>query len=224
MSNAARNLNITKASHISTTLRNAIIFGDLKPGEKITESRISKKFNTSHIPVREALKQLEREGYIESKPYSGNNVRSTSYHNLAEYNTIHKMFIRNFLKPAIQKYNEADFRKFNEIIKKMEKSADYREASLLMIELNELLYEPVKMPYMSLLLKKFLYDNLIYISIYLKEISKGTINTEAIKIFLKLCRDKKIKEAVSFWIKTQDEETKVLIDHFKKEIKEKFFL
>lgn len=224
MNNTNRSLSITKANHISSTLRHAIIFGDLKPGEKITENRISKKFKTSHIPVREALKQLEREGFIESKPYSGNNVRRTSEHNLAEYNTIHKIFIRNFLKLAVSKYSESEYKKFDEIIKRMEKSRDYREASLMMIELNELLYEPVNMPYMSLMLKKLLYDNLIYLSIYFKEISKGTINTDDIKSFLKLCKKRKTKEAVSFWLKTQDLATKVLINHFKKEQKEKFFM
>ena len=43
MNTASSEVNKTKASKISASLRNAIIFGDLKPGEKITESKISKK-------------------------------------------------------------------------------------------------------------------------------------------------------------------------------------
>ncbi len=214
----------TKASYISSTLRNAIIFGDLKPGEKITESRISEKFKTSHIPVREALKQLEREGFVESKPYSGNFVRKTCDENLIEYCNIHKVFIRNFLKHAIPEYTEKDYKKFDDIINKINRSSDYREASLYFFDLNEMLYAPAKMPYMLSLLTKLFNDNLMYQSVYFKEISKGKINTEYISKFLKICRKGKVKEAVDFWIKIQDQETKILINHFRKEKQEKFFM
>ncbi|MBS1551185.1 MAG: GntR family transcriptional regulator [Bacteroidetes bacterium] len=223
MNTSSIEVNKTKASMISVSLRNAIIFGDLKPGEKITESKISKKFNTSHIPVREALKQLEREGFIESKAYSGNNVRKVSDNNLREFNLLHKMFIRNFLKFAIPLYTAADYKQFSIILKKIESSKDYREASLLLIELNTKLYAPANMPYMSSLLKKLFYDNLIYLSVFFKEISKGKISIGYINKFLKLCRNGKTKEATAFWIRKQDQGIKILIKHFKKEKENNYF-
>ena len=223
MNTASSEVNKTKASKISASLRNAIIFGDLKPGEKITESKISKKFNTSHIPVREALKQLEREGFVENKAYSGNNVRRVSDNNLIEFNLIHKTFIRNFLKHAIPLYTAGDYEQFTRIIKKIDLSKDYREASLLLIDLNTKLYAPANMPYMTALLNKLFYDNLMYLSVFFKEISKGKINIGYINKFLKLCKSGKTKEALTYWVRKQDQGIKILIEHFKKEKENNYF-
>lgn len=45
-------------------LRQAIILGTLKPGEKLSEPELAQRFKTSRSPVREALLQLEQEGFV----------------------------------------------------------------------------------------------------------------------------------------------------------------
>lgn len=54
------NLNLT----IYQKIRNDIIDGNLKRNEKLTESKLAKKYNVSRTPIREALKQLELEYFI----------------------------------------------------------------------------------------------------------------------------------------------------------------
>lgn len=49
----------------TSELRHAIIFGTLKPGEKLSEPELAQYFKTSRSPIREALVQLEQEGFVE---------------------------------------------------------------------------------------------------------------------------------------------------------------
>lgn len=52
-------------------LRNAILVGRYKPGERLVEDRLAHDFGVSRIPVREALRTLAAEGLIEVVPRRG---------------------------------------------------------------------------------------------------------------------------------------------------------
>ncbi len=54
-----------------TEIRNAITFGQLKPGERLVERQICEQYNLGRTPFREALRQLETEGYIKVLPNRG---------------------------------------------------------------------------------------------------------------------------------------------------------
>jgi len=45
-------------------LRQAIVTGNLRPNQRLVESEIAKKLGMSRTPIREALKQLEMQGYL----------------------------------------------------------------------------------------------------------------------------------------------------------------
>lgn len=56
---------------ISKELRDEIIAGKLLPGEHVKETWLTKKFQCSRGPVREALNQLETEGFLRLYPNQG---------------------------------------------------------------------------------------------------------------------------------------------------------
>jgi len=60
----------TKTEMIHSTLREAIMSGDLKPGERIVLSKVASDLGVSTIPVREAIKQLATEGLIDLSAHS----------------------------------------------------------------------------------------------------------------------------------------------------------
>jgi DNA-binding GntR family transcriptional regulator len=59
---------------VASELRTAISEGRLQPGEWLRQERLSRELGVSHMPVREALKQLAAEGLIEYLPYRGMRV------------------------------------------------------------------------------------------------------------------------------------------------------
>jgi DNA-binding GntR family transcriptional regulator len=52
-------------------LRDAIVHGRLAPGYRLREVPLSRRFNVSTTPVREAIRRLEREGLVVSAPRRG---------------------------------------------------------------------------------------------------------------------------------------------------------
>ena len=53
------------------TLRQAILRGELKPGERLMEVRLAKKLGVSRTPIREAIRKLELEGLVLMIPRRG---------------------------------------------------------------------------------------------------------------------------------------------------------
>jgi DNA-binding GntR family transcriptional regulator len=63
---------------IFNTLREAIIVGELKPGERLMEVQLSEKMGVSRTPVREAIRKLELEGLVNMIPRKGAHVADLS--------------------------------------------------------------------------------------------------------------------------------------------------
>lgn len=55
-------------------MRNAILQGDMTPGTRIKIDEVADALHVSQIPVREALRQLEADGFVTNKPYTGATV------------------------------------------------------------------------------------------------------------------------------------------------------
>lgn len=56
------------------TLRNAIITGELQPGERLMETQLAEKLGVSRTPIREAIRKLELEGLVVMVPRKGAQV------------------------------------------------------------------------------------------------------------------------------------------------------
>ena len=56
------------------TLRQAILYGELKPGERLMEIALANRLGVSRTPVREAIRMLELEGLVVMEPRKGAHV------------------------------------------------------------------------------------------------------------------------------------------------------
>lgn len=61
----------TKNVAVYKKLRQAILKGKLKPGQKIVMADLAKAFGLSETPVREAIRRLESDGYVHFTPHTG---------------------------------------------------------------------------------------------------------------------------------------------------------
>jgi DNA-binding GntR family transcriptional regulator len=62
----------------------AILRGEFRPGDRITEPTIASRLGVSRVPVREALRELEAMGLLESRKHAGMLVRQLSPQETAE--------------------------------------------------------------------------------------------------------------------------------------------
>ncbi|MFT3688790.1 GntR family transcriptional regulator [Paenirhodobacter sp.] len=78
----------TIAARIARTLADRIISGVLAPGVRLRQDHIATEFGTSHVPVREAFRDLEAQGLAENLPRRG--VRVTDF-DVAELREVAEM-------------------------------------------------------------------------------------------------------------------------------------
>ena len=62
------------SEQIIDAIRNAIVEGRFRPGDKIPESDLAEQMGVSRTPIREAFKLLEQQGLIEIRPKNGTYV------------------------------------------------------------------------------------------------------------------------------------------------------
>jgi len=70
------------SDRIADQLREAIIRGAFKPGDRLKEADVAAQLGVSTIPVREAFGQLEREGLVTNHPRRGKSVRALTEQDL----------------------------------------------------------------------------------------------------------------------------------------------
>jgi DNA-binding GntR family transcriptional regulator len=66
------------SERIFEEIRDAVTFGHLKPGERLSEKRLCGEFRVSRTPLREALRKLQAQGYITLEANVGATVRKIS--------------------------------------------------------------------------------------------------------------------------------------------------
>lgn len=78
----------TLKTHLMTRLREGIIGGKFRPGERLNESKLARQYGVSRIPVREALMQLQEQGLVMNHPRRGMFVNSLSEEDAQRINSL----------------------------------------------------------------------------------------------------------------------------------------
>jgi len=76
---------------VITSLREAILNGYFEPGEKLDQDLIAEELGVSRTPVREALKRLESEGFVEVRPHYGAFIAEVSRQDIREIYEIRRL-------------------------------------------------------------------------------------------------------------------------------------
>ncbi len=99
----------TLRENVALYLRNLILGGEIPPGGKINEAEVARQLSISRGPVREALRQIEQEGFVSYTPNKGCTVKTLSPGNMAEVYlircTLETLAVRVFegkLRPGTQ--------------------------------------------------------------------------------------------------------------------------
>jgi len=113
----------TKVNYSEETLeilRLAIVTGNLRPNQRLIESEIAKRLGISRTPVREALKQLEMQGYLSKLPNGGLVVTDHSPSQIRNLYEIREALETMALRLACQRATQ----------EQVDKAAEYHTRSL----------------------------------------------------------------------------------------------
>jgi DNA-binding GntR family transcriptional regulator len=93
----------SKKSIVYEALKRRIISNSLKPAEPLNEGILSKELKISKTPVREALQQLERDGFVENVPGRGCFVSRISFQDVKELFETREILECEVIKRAVLK-------------------------------------------------------------------------------------------------------------------------
>jgi DNA-binding GntR family transcriptional regulator len=86
-------------------LREAIISGDLKPGQPLIETELAASLGVSRAPLREALQILSSEGLVETIPYTGTSVRRLTRTDIEELYSLRSVLETFAVRRVITQHN-----------------------------------------------------------------------------------------------------------------------
>lgn len=108
------------SADLYTTLKDDILNGTIKSGNKLTEKVLCNKYGISRTPVREALQKLEMEGLVESIPNRGFFVLGLSRQDYLDMFTLRKVYEIQAITWAIERVTDEEFEELEELYEFME--------------------------------------------------------------------------------------------------------
>jgi len=140
------------------SLKEAIVQGDLLPGQRLVESRLSARMEISRIPVREAIKKLEQDGLVERLERGGFIVKDPSRAEIEETFGIRAALESYAAVLATERMDRSALKRLEETLKGYRaalKRADIARMTRLNNQLDEIIFTAAGSRRLSTLIANF---------------------------------------------------------------------
>jgi DNA-binding GntR family transcriptional regulator len=135
---------ISKTQQAYEFLKNNILEGGYGPGQRIVIDQVAKELGLSTIPIREAIRQLESDGLIQYKPYSGAIVSGINETEYIEVLTVLSVLEGYATALSSRNFTSGHIEQLNQINKQMEEALqefDFEKFGQLNRQFHTVIYE-----------------------------------------------------------------------------------
>ncbi len=112
----------TLHEEIANNLREMIMSGELREGDKIKENVLCDMMGISKTPLREALRVLSAEGLIRLIPNRGSYVTTPTFEEIKEMFDVMRVLEGVCARTAVEKMRDRDLSKLEKLHQKLEKN------------------------------------------------------------------------------------------------------
>ncbi|HEY8860790.1 MAG TPA: GntR family transcriptional regulator, partial [Candidatus Limnocylindria bacterium] len=105
---------------VTTALRDAILSGELRPGERLRQEELADRLRVSRIPLRDALRRLEAEGLVQIGPRRGAQVSSLDRAGVLEIYEIRSALEPELMRRAVAALQPADVKRLVDMSEQMD--------------------------------------------------------------------------------------------------------
>ncbi|MEM9631859.1 MAG: GntR family transcriptional regulator [Pseudomonadota bacterium] len=140
---------VTAPQYVVRILREAIVTGAFSSGKALNQDRIARELNTSKIPVREALRELEGQGLVYFVPNRGFVVKETSYAEMIECFKLRQMLELFAVRESVPLSTPEHVARIEAIIDEFETVTDPMVSSHWNLKLHLALYAPTGMEHLQ---------------------------------------------------------------------------
>lgn len=117
-------------------LRAAILMGEIPAGTKLVEATLAERYGTSRGPIREAMRELARQGLVVELPRRGGVVATLTSRDLAEVYEVREALESGASKAAIRRASDAELRELERALVPMERAWEHDAWNLDSVELD----------------------------------------------------------------------------------------
>jgi DNA-binding GntR family transcriptional regulator len=143
----------TAPNVIAKEIRQAIIRGEIPSGKPLRQTEIAERFGVSRIPVREALSQLEGEGWVSSIPHRGVIVTGISAADLRDVCDIRVELESRATRCAMPNLTDEVIERADEILRQMDTDSTLEGWNDGNFQFHLTLYEPCGRPRLLALIR-----------------------------------------------------------------------
>ncbi len=134
----------TTTDHIADALRRSILTGELPDGAELNQVALAENFGVSRVPVREALRQLQAEGLVQSTAHKRTVVNSMSLDELMEVFDIRLSLELYMLGRAMDHMDQATLHRCAELCQQLEQEKDRHAWTQINAEFHRQLFGPAR--------------------------------------------------------------------------------
>jgi DNA-binding GntR family transcriptional regulator len=127
-------------------LRERIVIGEIKPGERIFQEVLAKEYNVSKIPIREALQLLNGEGYICIEANKGATASIINPEQIDELFSMKMLLETDLLADSLLNISNEKLSEAREIVAKLDMVTSASNCSELTKQYYNCLYSGIKRP------------------------------------------------------------------------------
>lgn len=157
----------TREDIVADAIRNAILRGTFKPGEKLDQQTLAVQLGVSRSPVREALRTLAAEELVTNIPHRGAVVSERSLEELKELLFIRTMLEGAAARLAAPQMDEERLAKLKHILEEGEQSGDHEYILSLNNDFHSMIYSAYRQPQLVALIQQLRNKVAPYNRIYL---------------------------------------------------------
>jgi DNA-binding GntR family transcriptional regulator len=113
----------TLHQRVVSRLREAILKGEFQPGERLIQEELAEAMGVSRMPVREAIRQLEREGLVTVEAHKGAVVTPLTPEDIEEIYELRAMLEALAIQRSLPHLSMQDQRELRQLAAEMEAAA-----------------------------------------------------------------------------------------------------
>lgn len=143
---------------VSERIRQAILSGTFRPGERLNETHLAARFSVSRIPVREALLELQEQGLIIHQPHRGMFVVQLTDEDVQRINSLRIILEAEAIKLCRANLTASHEAKLSALVERLDNSqlkSDF-EASMLDLEFHRAIWADSQNPFLQKTLNSLL--------------------------------------------------------------------
>ncbi|MBL8094877.1 MAG: GntR family transcriptional regulator [Anaerolineales bacterium] len=189
--------NRTLTHQVADRIREAILAGRYRGGEPLRQEELAIQLGVSRIPVREALRQLEAEGFVTLTPHRGASVASLSASEAIEIYDMRIGLETRLLRLAVPRLTTAALAQASVDLERIDRESDPARWGALNWSFHAALYQPADRPRMLATVKD-LHDNVDrYLRIYLAPAERQALSQEQHRALLDACQSGAVEPALA---------------------------